>query len=36
MSGDAFHMTAPDTDGPRRSMVNALNNAGQWPTGATT
>jgi len=28
MSGDAFHMTAPDTDGPRRSMVNALNNAG--------
>lgn len=28
MSGDAFHMTAPDTDGPRRSMVNALENAG--------
>ena len=28
MSGDAFHMTAPDTDGPRRSMVNALRNAG--------
>ena len=28
MSGDAFHMTAPDTDGPRRSMVNALKNAG--------
>ncbi|MGL1834977.1 beta-ketoacyl-ACP synthase II [Rhodocyclaceae bacterium SMB388] len=27
MSGDAFHMTAPDTDGPRRSMVNALRNA---------
>jgi hypothetical protein len=23
-----FHMTAPDTDGPRRSMVNALKNAG--------
>ena len=28
MSGDAFHMTAPDTDGPRRSMVNALKDAG--------
>ncbi len=28
MSGDAFHMTAPDTDGPRRSMINALKNAG--------
>nr|WP_249115634.1 beta-ketoacyl-ACP synthase II [Azoarcus sp. L1K30] len=28
MSGDAYHMTAPDTDGPRRSMVNALTNAG--------
>jgi len=28
MSGDAYHMTAPDTDGPRRSMLNALNNAG--------
>jgi 3-oxoacyl-[acyl-carrier-protein] synthase II len=28
MSGDAFHMTAPDTDGPRRSMVSALKNAG--------
>ncbi len=27
MSGDAFHMTAPDTDGPRRSMVNAMENA---------
>ena len=27
MSGDAYHMTAPDTDGPRRSMVNALQNA---------
>ena len=28
MSGDAYHMTAPDTDGPRRSMLNALKNAG--------
>lgn len=28
MSGDAYHMTAPDTDGPRRSMVNALKDAG--------
>lgn len=31
MSGDAFHMTAPDTDGPRRSMLNALRNAGIGP-----
>lgn len=31
MSGDAFHMTAPDTDGPRRSMVNALQDAGINP-----
>jgi 3-oxoacyl-[acyl-carrier-protein] synthase II len=31
MSGDAFHMTAPDTDGPRRSMLNALKNAGINP-----
>jgi len=28
MSGDAYHMTAPDVDGPRRSMINALRNAG--------
>jgi len=28
MSGDAFHMTAPDVDGPRRSMLNALRDAG--------
>jgi len=28
MSGDAFHMTAPDTDGPRRSMQNAMRDAG--------
>jgi 3-oxoacyl-[acyl-carrier-protein] synthase II len=26
-SGDASHITAPNTDGPRRSMVNALKNA---------
>jgi 3-oxoacyl-[acyl-carrier-protein] synthase II len=31
MSGDAYHMTAPDTDGPRRSMVNALRDAGVNP-----
>lgn len=28
MSGDAYHMTAPNTDGPRRSMVNAIKDAG--------
>ncbi len=28
MSGDAYHMTAPNTDGPRRAILNALNNAG--------
>ncbi|MDP2810350.1 MAG: beta-ketoacyl-ACP synthase II [Rhodocyclaceae bacterium] len=27
MSGDAFHMTAPSTDGPCRSMRNALKDA---------
>jgi len=31
MSGDAFHMTAPDTDGPKRSMLSALANAGINP-----
>ncbi|CAG9163803.1 beta-ketoacyl-ACP synthase II [Cupriavidus pampae] len=31
MSGDAFHMTAPSTDGPRRCMVNALKDAGVNP-----
>lgn len=31
MSGDAYHMTAPDTDGPRRSMLNAMKNAGINP-----
>ncbi|MGJ7490422.1 beta-ketoacyl-ACP synthase II [Variovorax sp. ZT4R33] len=28
LTGDAYHMTAPDVDGPRRSMVMALANAG--------
>ncbi len=28
MSADAFHMTAPNVDGPRRSMLMALKNAG--------
>ena len=28
MSGDAYHMTAPSVDGPKRSMLNALRNAG--------
>ncbi|MGH6639613.1 MAG: beta-ketoacyl-ACP synthase II [Polaromonas sp.] len=28
MSADAYHMTAPDIEGPRRSMAMALNNAG--------
>lgn len=31
MSADAYHMTAPNMDGPRRSMCNALNNAGVNP-----
>lgn len=31
MSADAYHMTAPNMDGPRRSMRNALNNAGVNP-----
>lgn len=31
MSADAYHMTAPNMDGPRRSMRNALNNAGISP-----
>lgn len=33
MSGDAYHMTAPSTDGPRRSMLNALKDAGLNPDG---
>lgn len=28
MSADACHMTAPNMDGPRRAMLNALRNAG--------
>ncbi len=28
MTGDAYHMTAPDVDGPKRSMLSALRNAG--------
>ncbi len=31
MSADAYHMTAPDVDGPRRAMVGALRNAGVNP-----
>ncbi len=31
MSGDAYHMTAPNMDGPRRFMVNALKDAGVNP-----
>ncbi|MGZ8271047.1 MAG: beta-ketoacyl-ACP synthase II [Methylophilus sp.] len=32
MSADAYHMTAPNMDGPRRSMANALKNAGVNPS----
>jgi 3-oxoacyl-[acyl-carrier-protein] synthase II len=32
MSADAYHITAPNMDGPRRSMVNALKNAGITPS----
>jgi 3-oxoacyl-[acyl-carrier-protein] synthase II len=31
MSADAFHMTAPNVDGPRRSMQAAMRNAGVNP-----
>jgi 3-oxoacyl-[acyl-carrier-protein] synthase II len=31
MSGDAYHMTAPSTDGPRRAMLNAMRDAGVNP-----
>jgi 3-oxoacyl-[acyl-carrier-protein] synthase II len=32
MSGDAYHMTAPDTDGPKRAMLNALRDAAVHPS----
>ncbi len=32
MSADAYHITAPNMDGPRRSMLNALKNAGVGPS----
>ncbi len=28
MSGDAYHITSPNSDGPKRSMQNAMKNAG--------
>ena len=28
MSSDAYHITSPDADGPRRGMINALRNGG--------
>ena len=28
MSGDAYHITSPNSDGPKRSMQNALRDAG--------
>jgi 3-oxoacyl-[acyl-carrier-protein] synthase II len=31
MSADAYHMTSPNMDGPRRSMLNAIRNAGLSP-----
>ncbi len=31
MSGDAYHMTAPNMDGPRRCMLNAIKDAGLNP-----
>ncbi|MBH1962860.1 MAG: beta-ketoacyl-ACP synthase II [Comamonadaceae bacterium] len=31
MSGDAYHITAPDVDGPKRSMQSALRDAGLNP-----
>ena len=32
MSADAYHITAPNMDGPRRSMINALKNADVSPS----
>ena len=32
MSADAHHITVPNSDGPRRSMLNALKNAGLTPS----
>jgi len=32
MSADAYHITAPNSDGPRRSMLNAMKNAGVGPS----
>jgi 3-oxoacyl-[acyl-carrier-protein] synthase II len=32
MSADAHHMTAPDKDGPKRGMLNALRSAGMNPS----
>ena len=31
MSSDAYHMTSPSMDGPRRGMINAMKNAGINP-----
>src|SRR5690606_4734157 len=31
MSSDAHHITSPDSDGPRRGMLNALRNGGVAP-----
>lgn len=31
MSGDAYHITSPNSDGPKRSMLSALKNAGVSP-----
>ncbi len=33
MGADAFHMTAPNVDGPKRAMRAAMRNAGVDPTG---
>jgi 3-oxoacyl-[acyl-carrier-protein] synthase II len=32
MSADAHHITAPNSDGPKRSMLNAMRNAGVSPS----